>query len=313
MRLPPSSPPTDRIRFASDTVAVGAFRCPLEHPRFSDTGPIQRQIVVFPRVPVEIAHEGGRPFVADPCVATIYNLGQRYRRRGLHPAGDRCDWFAVAPAVALELARRHDPSAEESPLEPYRWDLAPVEPALYFRQRRLFERLARRDAELCVGPLGIEEEAIAIVDAVLAVAARQRSVRRGSAISRSSPHRARRAARELAERAAELLGTRLDEPLALAEIARRLGVSAPHLCRSFRRERGTTLHRHRTELRLRSALEALCDGGGGGGRDLTEVALAHGFASHSHFANAFRRRFGVAPSSARAELAGRADFAGQRR
>ena len=289
---PESDPPTlDSIRFSSAAVTIGGFRCPLHHPRFFDTGPIERQIVVFPRVAVEIAHEGCRPFVADACTATIYNRGQRYRRRALQPSGDRCDWFAVAPEIALELARRADPAAEASPAAPYRFARAPIPPPLYLRQRTLFERLASPELD----PLEVEEEAIGIVEAALAAAAKHEDrVPRRTPSARRDP-RQRDSARELAERAAERLGDRLEAPLSLAELARGLGVSAPHLCRSFRAARGSTLHRHRTELRLRAALETLRSTR----LELTEIALAHGFSSHSHFTNAFRRSFGVAPSRAR--------------
>lgn len=291
-RTQPTPPPTDRLLFDGASCRIGAFRCAPEHPRFADSGPIEAQVVVFPRTSVEIEHEGSRPFVADPCVATIYNRGQRYRRRPLDPAGDRCDWFALADELALELARRVDPRAEERPHEPFRFEFAPVSSALYLRQRRLFERVRRGGAD----PLGVEEELLAIVESTLAAACRLRGARPRALERRpSAPRSERHAARELAERAAAHLGTELDAPLSLTTLARRLDVTAPHLCRTFRQVRATTLHQHRTELRLRSALEAL----GERGRDLTEIALACGFSSHSHFTNAFRRRFGVAPSRAR--------------
>jgi AraC family transcriptional regulator len=287
---PESPPATDRILFASASAQVGAFRCRPDHPSFADTGPIQAHIVVFPRTSVEIHHEGSRPFVADACVATLYNRGQRYRRAALDPAGDRCDWFALAPQLALEVAAHHDPAVGERPDEPYRFEFAPVTSALYLRQRRLFDRLSRARLDA----LEVEEELLGIVECALAGAYRQRGGRRRRA---EAPRRGD--SLELAERAAALLGRDLDRPLALAALAASLGVTAPHLCRTFRRARASTLHAHRTELRLRSALELL------GGptrprRDLTEIALACGFSSHSHFTSAFRRRFGLAPSRARA-------------
>ena len=56
-----------------------------------------------------------------------------------------------------------------------------------------------------------------------------------------------------------------------------------------------TLPRYANRLRLREALARLADGEG----DLTRVALACGFYDHSHFANAFRREFGLSPSAVR--------------
>src|SRR5690349_24760183 len=70
-------PPLDHVVFRSRIVTVGAFRCPTWHPEFQDSGPAQNHIFVFPRQTVWPSHEGGRPFLADPGVVTLYNLGQR--------------------------------------------------------------------------------------------------------------------------------------------------------------------------------------------------------------------------------------------
>ena len=70
----------DRIVFATPTVRVGAFRCPVDDPRFRDSGPIQGNLIVFPRRGVWIRQAGSRPLVADPRVVTIYNRGRQYDR-----------------------------------------------------------------------------------------------------------------------------------------------------------------------------------------------------------------------------------------
>ena len=49
------------------------------------------------------------------------------------------------------------------------------------------------------------------------------------------------------------------------------------------------------QLRLTAAARIILDGCD----DLTALALDLGFSSHSHFTDAFRRRFGMAPSSLR--------------
>jgi AraC family transcriptional regulator len=53
-------------------------------------------------------------------------------------------------------------------------------------------------------------------------------------------------------------------------------------------------YRHETRLRLARALVVLpsCD-------NITELALDLGFCSHSHFSNAFKAVYGVAPSTLR--------------
>jgi AraC family transcriptional regulator len=61
---------------------------------------------------------------------------------------------------------------------------------------------------------------------------------------------------------------------------------------------GTSLHAHRTDLRLRAALEPLADPRS----DLLELALSLGYSSHSHFTEVFRAAFGTTPSDLRSRL-----------
>ena len=62
--------PLDRILFSSALVEIGKFRVRPEDPRFQDSGPIERHIVVFPRNPVWIRHEGHKAFLAAPDLVT---------------------------------------------------------------------------------------------------------------------------------------------------------------------------------------------------------------------------------------------------
>jgi AraC-like DNA-binding protein len=50
-----------------------------------------------------------------------------------------------------------------------------------------------------------------------------------------------------------------------------------------------------SQLRLRASLEPLLDGTA----PITDIALAHGYSSHSHYTNAFREALGITPSAAR--------------
>jgi AraC family transcriptional regulator len=98
--------------------------------------------------------------------------------------------------------------------------------------------------------------------------------------------------RDLAERATALIARSLAQPLSLPRLAERLRTSPFHLARVFRAQTGFSVDAYGRSLRLRAALERLpayTDG-------LTALALELGFSSHSHFTEAFRREFGVAPS-----------------
>ena len=99
----------------------------------------------------------------------------------------------------------------------------------------------------------------------------------------------------LADAAKAWMATRVMQRLTLARIAAALDCSVFHLCRSFRRATGLTLHDYRNQVRLRLALERLEQGE----RDLTRLGLDLGYSSHSHFTAAFRRSFGTPPSDAR--------------
>jgi AraC-like DNA-binding protein len=101
--------------------------------------------------------------------------------------------------------------------------------------------------------------------------------------------------REQAEQTRLLLCERFDENLRLEEIAHAVHSSTFHLARIFRRETGLAIHQYRNRLRLRAALQRLVEQE----TDLTALALRLGFGSHSHFSDAFRRAFGVAPSECR--------------
>ncbi|HEX4684446.1 MAG TPA: helix-turn-helix transcriptional regulator, partial [Gemmatimonadaceae bacterium] len=279
----------DSVLFQTAQVAVGAFRCPIAYPSFRDTGPIERHIVVFPRTGVWIRHAGGRPFLADPSVVTIYNAAQRYERFPESPDGDRCDWFGVSIQVARDIARSFDEGAGDSEV-PFRFAVAPSAASLYARQRRLLRRV-QNDV---VDPLEAEEEVMGIVASSL-----------GRAYEHLASPRARRPAamarrRDLAEATrAELLRT-VRENRSVHDIARAVGSSPYHTCRVFHADTGRTLHAYRGELRIRLALERLEHPTEGA--NLSALAHDLGFSSHSHFVQAMRRHLGVTPSTIRTEL-----------
>ncbi len=288
MSLPPAIARrlVDRALFESEHVAVGVWRCPLDYPGFSDTGPVEGHLVVFPRTSVWIEPAGRERFVADPALATAYNQGQEYKRYPISLQGDHGDWWRVSPGLALEIASTYDASAVECHERPFQPAWAPVEPALFLRQRRMLRRIRAGS----VDNLEIEEEVVSIIGAVI----RSASVSRSCA--RCHPRRGAGEQRDLAEAARELIARDPASRDSLSQIADVLGASPFRLCRAFRAVTGTTLHAFRLDLRLRAALERLHE------RDLARVALDLGFAHHSHFTAAFRRHFGSPPSALRGHV-----------
>jgi AraC family transcriptional regulator len=277
----------DRLLFESPAVQIGAFRCPVGHPDFADSGPIRNYCFAFPRTSFVIRHKDGQPFPADPTIVTLYNKGQEYRRQAISPDGDRCDWYGVSEQIVRDAVAEHDRRAADHRTRPLAFARARVDAGTYLQQRQLFAVATRDEAP---DQLLIEELVVALLDRVLEQAYGR--------IDHVPGHKGRRAADDLADAACELLGRRFAESLSVAGVADALDTSVYHLCRSFRRATGTTLHEHRNQLRLRSALDRLESGG----CDLSELALDLGYSSHSHFTAAFRQTFGVTPSAVRGRV-----------
>jgi AraC family transcriptional regulator len=109
--------------------------------------------------------------------------------------------------------------------------------------------------------------------------------------SAPAPHRA-------VERAKDYLASAPGRRDSVAEIAREAGSSPFHLARLFRRHTGTSLHGYRNRLRMANALDRLS----AGEDDLSALAHDLGYASHSHFSQAFRRAFATSPHQMRRNL-----------
>ncbi|MEP6767655.1 MAG: AraC family transcriptional regulator [Acidobacteriota bacterium] len=285
------APPFDTLLFESGILSIGKFRAFPDHPRFSDSGPIRGHLVVFPRTLVRIAHAGGAPFVAGPDLVTYYNRGQAYRRESVHGMPDRCEWFSFAPGVLREAIRAHDPGAAERRNGPFVFVSGPSDARSYFRQRSVVGALSESRAD----PWQVEETMLGVLETLLAAVYRDRGKDSRAARTPPAPQRSR----TLAQEARTELGRSFRGSGGISDLARALDISPFQLCRIFRRETGTTLHRFRERLRLAAALELLRESRAG----LTDIALDLGYSSHSHFSASFRRAFGVTPSAARAGTA----------
>lgn len=96
--------------------------------------------------------------------------------------------------------------------------------------------------------------------------------------------------------ALELIETHVEDPLDRGTLSAAAGVSVRQLERLFARHLGKTLDRHYRDVRLDRARILLRQTA----LSVSEVGLASGFQSASHFSRAFKARFGHAPSSERA-------------
>jgi AraC-like DNA-binding protein len=273
--------PTERLLIAGESACLGTFSCRPDHPLFHAESPSTAHCLVFSRTPVWIRHERGSRYVADPTVATFHNRGRVYQRWRIGDRGDRCDWIAyaddvVADAVSPVSHRERDRDPQWFPAE-----FVPVSSALYARQRRLFDRAGtgRFASE------EIDEAAIMLLGDVLAIA-------------RPDPARAsaRRGTLDAVQHVRAVIASAPATPPSLRALAREVEMSPFQLCRAFSRACGETMTSYRLRLRLLASLDRLR-----GGEQLLDVALAHGFSSHSHFSAAFRAAFGTTPTSWRSQ------------
>ena len=269
----------NEIIFAGDLVKIGRWRLPAAHPHFRNSGPTRHYLFVFPRTSAWIQHAGGRPFVGDANIVTYYNARQEYTRGVIAPAGDACDYYAVDPRLLRQVVAGWDPRAADQPDRILQFDHGPSDANAYLAQRAVYT-YARTD--VAPDPLFVEESVVNILTRVI-----------GLAYGARPAQRSRQA--DVVERAREAIARRFTSRLTLNELSRDTGVSMFHLCRLFRAGTGRTLHAYLNQLRLRASLAPVCDSA----MELSQIALALGYSTHSHFTSAFRAEYGITPSSLR--------------
>jgi len=273
----------------SPLVTVHDYRCGEARRGPSGEEESRGNAVVLMRHGAFSRHFGRRAATADVNQAAFFAKGSAYRVS--HPAddGDRGTVFSVNPRVLADIVRVLDPSVDEHPHRPFPFLSGPCSTALFFRHRELVQRLERAESQP-LEPFWADITALQLVADALTAAFD----------ASAAPPRARAETEhdhvERTEAVKTYLAARLGERVTLDEVARAVDLSPFHLARLFQRRTGVPLHRYLTRLRLRASLERLA----AGATDLAALALELGFASHSHFADAFRKKFGPTPSEVRA-------------
>ena len=90
-----------------------------------------------------------------------------------------------------------------------------------------------------------------------------------------------------------LLRERIDGRIAIAELARKCGLSASHFARAFRRSVGVAPYQWLLHQRVARAKALLAETP----TPLAEIAVACGFADQSHFTRVFTRLVGERPAA----------------
>ena len=87
----------------------------------------------------------------------------------------------------------------------------------------------------------------------------------------------------------------VENPPSLSELARIIGINEYKLKRGFKEVFRTTVFGYLSDYRLTVARQSLLDRS----KTITEIAYSLGYSSPQHFSTAFKKKFGVSPSTAR--------------
>jgi AraC-like DNA-binding protein len=281
----------------SASISVFDVRC---RPHDFERGPEEwsrTHQIVFPRRGVFECELRGQKLIADAHRVLFFNREESYRVA--HPArcGDECTVLTFPEELLQAALAELEPAQLDRATPCFRFAQALTEPELFALQAALLLACRSAGEPGPTEPLALDEVALVLLERLLLAAYRQRQL--------SVPRRQRASTTELhrqqVERAQVLLATRFADPLSLDTIARAAACSPFHLARIFRRHSGLSLHQYRQRLRLREALRRLVEGK----EELSKLALELGFASHSHFTDAFRLAYGLPPSACQGRLGAR--------
>jgi AraC family transcriptional regulator len=251
---------------ATPALTVEILRCRLG-PTPLRSAPTARRQVLFPLVGTFHWHVGRTTNVLDPNHVMFVETDEESVDTHPTPTEVTCLIATVSELTARRLWR--------SP-RPFRERVARISSRVQAHQIWLANVLRAEQ------PAARSEERV--LELLAAVTAEAEPTRAPSS----------HAAALLARRAKALFADR-GELIALSELAELLDVSPAHLTDSFRRAEGVPIVRYQIQLRIARALRELPHA-----NDLSALALALGFASHSHFATAFRAHTGLTPSQFRA-------------
>jgi AraC-like DNA-binding protein/ligand-binding sensor protein len=104
--------------------------------------------------------------------------------------------------------------------------------------------------------------------------------------------------------AKQFVQTHVEEPIALAQVARHVNVSRFYFCKLFKKATGMTLTEYVSRVRVEKAKTLLVDSS----LRISEVVYAAGFGSIPQFNSVFKRMVGMAPTAYRETLRSQLPF-----
>lgn len=263
-----------RTLLDSPTLQIGLFQV---RPSDDACGQIERQtrhVVVLPLSGLFCKHDAPRRAeIGTPGHAVFIAAEVPYRISFPGAIGDRALTLRFDDELAPDrVARSRAPSVASSGL---------LSAEAMVLRNLLQARGDGGDAdELELEAIGLELVRLSLT-ALRAVESRPRAATQ--ARWRRALHRVR-----------EALAMCPSESWNVSRLAGIAGMSPYHLCRVFRQMEGVSVYEYVLHERMARTLDAVLDGD-----DLSSVALAAGFASHSHFTARFRDFFGCTPGNLR--------------
>lgn len=273
--------PLSQAIFRGDTLDVLDYECP-----GADTGDhketVDRHQLCFVRTGLFGVEVRGQRQIADANSVVLLRNGVPYCTDHPAPEHDVCTVVELDTSTYRALTGTPDDISQEYDVP---WTVRTVDRPAHAQFRALVSELFDGQHDLDRA-LSIEERALALGGAML------RTPTPAQDGERSETIRARRA---LIEDVKELVALDLHAPLTLDQVAQQVAWSPFDLTRVFKRHTGLPVHRYRRQLRLRTAYNRLVEG------DERIIDISHdlGFASHSHFTEAFRGEFGTPPRAVR--------------
>jgi AraC family transcriptional regulator len=196
------------------------------------------------------------------------SAGEAFECSHEHGEGDRCLSFQFAPGLFEQIAGDVGARAEAFGRD----SLPPI---------RSLAKVTARAIGAISRPAELEEIAYELAGVALGEARERRPGDRE--VSAGHQRRVAEIVRHMEQR--------MDERLAIAELARRSGISPYHFVRVFRSVTGATPHQWLLRARLRAAAQQLA----ATRARVTDIALDVGFEDLSNFVRSFRAEFGVSP------------------
>ena len=252
--------------FRDDRVEVVRWRCSAEPG--GSTAEMRRSwyVLSFTHSGTFVVHSRDQaPQIIDATRAMVIRPGEPFRMTRCNESKATGGAVAIRPDLFRELCGSGDDSVACTGI-----------PASAF----LLQHLLLRCAEASEDP-AVTETALWIAEETLR--ARPESSRPGSSPTETTVD------------VQTLLAVKLTEQLRLNDIARAVHRSPSHLCRTFRHETGLRMRRYLQRLRICASVNDVIDRR----TNLSAMAQALGYASHSHFDEAFRTELRVTPAELR--------------